>query len=128
MILTKGEVQNVLSFKKDTDEFCLYELPLGKTDRTRCQERTYYRCFNEISKKMWYTLEETKQAVMKWIFWIKHIKMSWIEFEIAVINSTTQLNREQATLLIQSLIEFAKKLWCGEIITPRELRDLFYNN
>lgn len=64
MILTKEDIEKYLVFQDNDKQFYLEELPLKKEEKTRAQERTYYRCFNEISKKMWLNIDEVKQNYM----------------------------------------------------------------
>ncbi len=127
MQLTKQDVIKMLTFREDSDVFIIFELPLTKEQRTIVQNNAFYRLFSEIGKKLGYTTEETKQALLKWVFWTKEIRMWWMQFEIAKQWSTKDLNKEQATLLIERWVEFWKKLWLWEIITPREVMSLFNN-
>ncbi len=128
MQLTKQDVIKMLTFREDSDVFIIFELPLTKEQRTIVQNNAFYRLFSEIGKKLGYTTEETKQALLKWVFGTKEIKMWWMQFEIAIKWSTKELTKEEAMLLIDRWNEFGKKLWCGEIITPRELSTLFDND
>jgi len=117
----------MLIFKKETDLFYIFDLPLTAEQRSKSQNRTFHRLFSEIGSKLWHTTEETKQAMMKGIFWTKTIKICWMWFEISNISSTKKLTKEQAILLINRMIEFWKKLGLWEIIQSAEVRDLFYN-
>jgi len=125
MQLNKQDIIKMLTFREDSDVFIIFELPLTSNQRTLSQNNAFYRLFSEIGKKLGYTTEETKQALLKWVFWTKELKMWWMQYEIAIQWSTKDLNKEQATLLIERGVAFGKKLWCGEIITPRELQTLF---
>ena len=127
MQLKKQDIIKMLTFREDTDVFIIFELPLTKEQRTTSQNNAFYRIFTEISKKLGYTTEETKQALMRWVFWTKEIKMWWMQFEVSIEWSTKDLTKEQSQLLISRWNEFWKKLWCGEIITSKEIQTLFDN-
>ena len=127
MIGNKSDIEKALVFSDNKVEYLLLQLPITSEQRTKCQNSTFYRLFSEIGMKLWYSAEETKQALMKWVFGTKVIKMWGMQFEVAIIWSTAKLTKEQAILLIERGIEFWKKLGCWSIITPREL-NLIYNN
>ena len=127
MQLTKKEILKALVFKEDSDEFIIFELPLTQEQRTKAQNNAFYRLFSEIGKKLWHNTEETKQALLKWVFGTKKIKMWWMEFEIAIKWSTKELNKQEAILLIERWNEFGKKIWCWEIITSIAMNTLFLN-
>tara|TARA_R100000951_G_C2585350_1_gene163251 strand:- start:570 stop:767 length:198 start_codon:yes stop_codon:yes gene_type:complete len=65
MQLTKQDVIKMLTFREDSDVFIIFELPLTKEQRTIVQNNAFYRLFSEIGKKLGYTTEETKQALLK---------------------------------------------------------------
>jgi len=65
MELNKKEIEKYLVFKNDDDVFCIFEKPFTSQTRTICQNNAFYRLFSEIGKKLGYTTEETKQALLK---------------------------------------------------------------
>lgn len=128
MILTKKQlIEQYLVFRNDTDEFLIYEEISTKEQRSKAQNRTFYKCFTEIGCKIWYSKETIKQNCLKALFWIEKTKFWGIVYENAIKPSTKLLTREEAILLIDSLIEFWKKLWLWEIIQSRERALLFEN-
>ena len=128
MILKKEDIEKMLVFMDNKDEFYFEKLPLKWKKRSLAQNNTFYKCFDTIWNKMWIPSEEVKQNCLKALFWISKSKFGWIVYENAIKPRTSDLNVQEATLLIETLIEFWKKLWCREIITSRELQTLFYNN
>jgi len=42
--------------------------------------------------------------------------------------STTELNKDEATKLIDASLEYAKKIDAGIEITPRDIQNLYNNN
>jgi len=125
---TKKDIENALVFADDKTEFILIELPMKAPERTLAQNATFYVAFDKISKHMWTKVDILKQNCMKALFWITKSKFWWVWYENANISKTSKLNIEQWTLLIETLIEFWKKLWMWIIITSREVQTLFNNN
>ncbi len=128
MIGNKQDLENYLVFQDNDKQFFRDELPLSKEKRSIAQNSTFYRCFDLISKKMWVSKETIKQNILKALFWVEISKFGGVIYENAIKPHTSELNKEEAILLIESSIEFAKKLWMGEIVTSREVQSLFYNN
>ena len=115
----------MFKYAPDDMDFYIEEWKWTKTQRTKAQNATFYRCFTEIWKKMWYDKETVKQNTLKWCFWVEKVKFWWVYYENALKPRTSELNKEEARFLIDALIEFWKKLWLWNLVTPRELRDLF---
>ena len=127
MLYTKEEIEKDLVFRDKEDKFYYEEWKDTKEQRTKAQNNTFYRCFDIISKKMGVSPEEVKMNCLKALFWITTSKFWGVTYENAIKPRTSELNKEEAILLIDSLIEFWKKLGCWVIVTPRELQELFYN-
>ena len=121
----KKQIITMLEFYDEDKEFILYELPLSKINRSKAQNNAFYLAFTTISKKMWLSLEEVKMNCLKALFGTSKTKFGWVEYENALKPKSSDLSIEEATLLIETLIEFWKKLWCGEIISSREYNSLF---
>ncbi len=128
MIWTKHQIQEHLNKQKDDDEFIIYKLPLTPKQKSRAQECTYYRCFWLISKKIWMDLEEVKMNCLKALFWVTKSKFAWVVYENAIKSKTSQLNVDEARRLIESLIAFWKQLEIENMVTSREMIDLFNTN
>lgn len=130
MIWSKQDIEKYLVFADDTKEYYLEEIPLSKEWRTLLQNNSFYRCFDVIGKKMWLSSETVKQNCLKALFWVEKVKFWWAYYENALKPNTSKLTKEEAILLLDTLIEFGRKLWCGDIITPRELQSLYdsYNS
>jgi len=124
---TKKQIESALVFSNDEQEYILLELPLKWEQRTKAQNSTFHMCFWRIAKHMWTHLDEVKQNCMKALFGIRKSKLWGIEYENAIIASTTQLKKDQAILLIETLIKFWQTLWLWELVTSREKQTLFYN-
>ena len=118
----------VIEQLEEGKEYLLYELPLTKKQKSRAQERTYYRCFWLISKKMWVHIEVVKSNCLKALFWITKNKFAWVVYENAIKPKTSDLDIDEARRLIDSLIEFWKQLEIPNMVTPRELEHLFTTN
>jgi len=122
--MNKQEVIENLTEGKD---YLLYELPLTVKQKSRAQECTYYRCFKLIWDKMGITSDEVRENVLKALFWVNTSKFWWVTYENANISRTSSLNIIQAKYLIESLIEFWKKLKINNMVTSKELINLFDN-
>ncbi len=127
-LLNKDEVEKALIFRNKEDMFLFEDWENKPEQRTKAQNSSFQRCFTEISKKLGYKKARLKDNVMKALFWIERTKLWGIEYENAVISSTTELDKEQASLLIDTLVAFGEKAWCWILITPLERQSLFYNN
>jgi hypothetical protein len=71
--------------------------------------------------------ETVKMNCLKAVFGIEKVKFWWVYYENAIKPKTSELTKFEAILLIETLIEFWKKLWLGEIVTSREVMSLFNN-
>ena len=127
MKLTKQKALDYLSYKDDTDQFYIFDLPLSKKNRNLAQNSSFYRCFNEIGKHMWISSDEVKQNCLKALFWVRESKFAGVIYQNAIKPSTSDLNIEEATLLIETLVELWKKLWLWVLIEKRHIRELFNN-
>ena len=128
MIFTKAEILKLLVFAKQDDKFYFNEWEATPKQRTLAQNASFHRCFAEIAKKIWYAKESVKQNALKALFWVEKSKFGGIVYENALKPHTSELSIEEATLLLEALIELWKKAWCWELITSRQLHDLFNNN
>ncbi len=127
MLGTSKDITNALVFSDKEQEYLLLELPLKWQQRTLAQNATFQICFTKIANKMWISKGEMKQNCLKALFWVTESKLSGITYENAIISSTTELNKEQATLLIETLIKFWKSLNMGTLVTSREMVALWFN-
>lgn len=124
MINTEKELKKILW---DTDrEIERWYREDKASQKTRAQERTYYRCFSVIWNKLGYSGAKVKSIMLKAVFGVDKIKAGGIEWEEAKKPSTKDLTKEEAQLLIDAMIQFAKNLWLWDIVTPREY--LLYQN
>jgi len=123
----KQEVIEILKRYDDDKLFYLEEYKEKKGQRTKMQNRVFYRCFWLIAKKMWLSENTVKQNCLKALFWVEKTVFGWVEYENAIQPKTSGLNKEQWILLIESLIEFWKKLDIKNMVMSRELQNLFYN-
>jgi len=128
MIGVKKDIEKALVFATDEEQYYFEKLPLTSEQKTRAQERTYYRCFKIIWDKLGYDKWFTKECLMKWVFWVKTIKMWWMQFEVALKWSTKELTKEEAILLIDRIVDFWRKLKLWEIVSSLERQSLFNNN
>lgn len=124
IIWNKDIIEKALTFAGD-EEYILLPLPLTKEKRTRSQECTYYRCFTLIWDKMWMSIGEVKMNCLKALFWVTETKFWGVTYENAIKPHTSELSKEEAILLIETLIEFWKKLKIKDMVTSREMLDLF---
>lgn len=127
---TKQEIEKLLVFADDDDEFLFEEWKDTKKQRTLLQNKTFHLILWAISKHLWYTMEEVKAYMLSWCFWAQKIRLSKEEMDIPIISSTTQLSKEQAIFFIDTLLQFAKIKDVPIEITPRGIQSLYesYNN
>ena len=127
MLLKKEDIEKFLVFMPDDKEFYLFEKELTKEQRTLAQNNVFYHCFEVIWNKMGIDKETVKMNCLKAVFGIEKVKFWWVYYENAIKPKTSELTKFEAILLIETLIEFWKKLWLGEIVTSREVMSLFNN-
>ncbi len=128
MLGDKKEIKEFLKYVPDEFIWFIEEYKGKKVQKSRVQERTYYRCFNEIWKVMWIDVETVKMNSLKCCFWVEKSEFAGVVYENAIKPRTSELNKEEASLLIDFLIEHWKIIWIPHMVTPRELQDLFYND
>ena len=93
--------------------------------KSRQQEKTYYKIFDWIGKYLWYDKEIVKQNILKALFWTYEVKMFWEIHLVANISRTRDLKKDQARLLIDWSLEYAKKIGAWIDITPKEVKSLY---
>ena len=71
--------------------------------------------------------DEVKMNCLKALFWVRISKFGGVTYENAIKPHTSELTKEEAILLIDTLIEFWKKLECWTMVTSRERASLFNN-
>ena len=127
MLGDKKEIKEFLKYVPDEFIWFIEEYKGKKIQKSRVQERTYYRCFKVIWDKIWMDKERVKINSLKCCFWVTKEEFGGVVFENAIKPRTSDLNKEEASLLIDFLIEHWKIIWIPHMVTPRELQDLFYN-
>ena len=125
MIETKQDIEKMLVFADDTDEFYFFEKADTKEKRTLAQNRTLYKILNAISKHLWNPVQEVKIYMLSWCFWTHKIKLSKSEIEVPDISKTSELTKEQWIFFIDTILTFAKIKDVPIEITPREIESLY---
>lgn len=108
MRLTTQEAIDYLQ-KKDINTTWEFYKAKSKSARTLKQNNMFKWLFSEIGKHQWRQLYEVQMFFMKFLFWIKEMKMFWASQEIPIINSTTKLTKMQAIDLIDNLLHFIQE-------------------
>jgi hypothetical protein len=122
-------IKELTRFFLTRDKTKIYHLLIGKKEtkemRNKNQNNMFHWLFGEIGKHLWYKTEDVKGFFMKWLFWTKEIELFWQIQEIAIINSTTDLKKEQAILLIDSILQFIQKHNIPCKYSSREIDSLY---
>ena len=123
MRLKTKEAIEYLSAKKEIE----WEILKADTKwaRTLKQNRMFKWLFSEIWKHQWWKWYEVQWFFMKALFGVKSIKMFWEIQDIPNISSTTQLSKEQAIDLIDSILNFIRHHDIPCKYSPREIESLY---
>jgi hypothetical protein len=123
MIWKAKDIQEYINKGKE-EQIYICEKKETKAWRLLTQNRMFKWLFWEISKTLWINARDVQWFFMKALFWVKEIELFWQIQEIALINSTTELTKEEAIHLIDKILEFiqAHKINCK--YTSREFESL----
>ena len=130
MLHTKQDIEKMLVFADDKDEFYFFEKADTKEKRSLAQNRTLYKILNAISKHLWNPVQEVKIYMLSWCFWTHKIKLSKTEIEVPNISQTSELTKEQWIFFIDTILAFARIKDVPIEITSRDIQNLYdsYNN
>lgn len=126
---TKIEIIDYLKRQKDNQEWIIQKIE-SKQWRTLTQNCTYYMIFWAIWNKLWYDKEVVKRNILTALFWTYECTMFWDIHLVPNKLRTRDLDKKEAIRLIDSSLEYAKKIWAWIEITGAEIRSLYdsYNN
>ena len=127
MLHTKQEIEKMLVFADDKDEFYFFEKADTKEKRTLAQNRTLYKILDAISKHLWNPIQEVKIYMLSWCFGTHKLKLSKTEIEVPNISNTSALTKEQWIFFIDTILAFARIKDVPIEITPREIQSLYDN-
>lgn len=125
MIWNKQEILEYLEKQKDADQDFIIAKKESKEGRTLAQNKYWYKLFSEISKHLWYNVDEVKWYLLAWTFGTKKLKLHRVEIEIPVISRTRDLTKEQGIFFIETILKFIKLKNIPIQITNRELDSLY---
>ena len=120
------DLSRKLKKEKLTKQFvCLISTKYTREMRTTIQNRMFKWLFSEIWKHLWYRMENIQGFFMKSLFWVKEIELFWNKQEVQLINSTKDLEKEQAIYLIDSILQFIEKHKISCKYKPRDVQSLY---
>ena len=123
MIWTQDQITEYMNKGTPEQIYVCYKKE-SKAGRLLTQNRMFKWLFWEISKTIWIKARDIQGFFMKWLFGVKEVELFWIKQEVALINSTTELTKEEAIYLIDKILEFiqAHKINCK--YTSSEIQSL----
>ena len=124
MIWTKLEIEKYMDKWTEEQEYII-DKKESKAGKTRRQEKTYYKIFWWIWNFLWYDKEVVKQNILKALFGTYEVKMFWETHLVANKSRTRDLTKEEAILLIDSSLAYAKNIGAGIEITSVEMQSLY---
>jgi len=96
------------NIEEDQELICYIWKKETKEARSVFQNNFFYGLFWEISKHLWYDVQEVKMYLLS-IFWNKKVKLWSKEIEIPNISNTSDLTKEQAIFFIDVILKFIQK-------------------
>lgn len=119
------EVWKFLEKNEHKQIHCFISTKETKEIRTLAQNRTFYKLFTDIGNHLWETPEDIKEILLKWIFWVRVIKMWNFESEQAIEKHTSKLDIVQGKEFIDKTLAFVKKYNMPITIESKELKSLY---
>lgn len=126
MIWNKQEIIDFLDTQKE-DALFFIDKEESRASKTRQQEKTYYKLMTDISKHLWYNVDEVKMYLLSWCFWTKKLKLSKTEIEIPVISRTRDFTKEQWIFFIDTLLKFIELKKIPITLTTQDVKNLYDN-
>lgn len=124
---TGKEIKEFAKSLDDNDTYFVMKCPLKWKSRSIAQNATFYLIVERLSKFLTISKENTKECILKAIFWVDKIQFFDKTYEVARIRETSKLDMWEFTFLIEASLEFCKSLGLKIEIISREFKNLFDN-
>ena len=122
-----SEIKEFAQSLSDNETYFLTNCPLKWKSRSIAQNATFYLIVERLSKFLTISKENTKECILKAIFWVDKVEFLWKTYEVARIRETSKLDMWEFTHLIEASLEFCKSLGFEIVIISREFKNLIDN-
>lgn len=110
---------------QEKEIICHFSAKNTKEIRTLTQNSMLHWLFTEIGNHIWEDMEETKNNFMKWVFWVKEVRIGKFVSQEAIKPHTSELSKEEWIFLIDCIMKFIDSHWVPCKYTPRDLQNLY---
>ena len=130
MLHTKQDIEKMLVFADDKDEFYFFEKADTKEKRSLAQNAGFHQWIDAICKHTWDEMDDLKQRLLVKLFWNSVKKIWWEDIIVQNKTSTKNMDKEEASKYIDAVNTIWKFLWMWILIKSRDVLNLYdsYNN